>query len=131
MVIANSAGGIVMNGELILVVQQRNGTWSLPKGHVEDGEEVFETAKREIFEESGVKDLHFIKPLGNYTRESTFWDNFKTLHMFLFHSSQKELNPIDPHNPLAKWAIHEEILGLLKYQQDKDFLTNALNEINK
>ena len=82
MEIVNSAGGIVLNGELILVVQQKNGTWSLPKGHVEKGEEIFETAKREIYEESGVEDLQFVKSLGNYTRESSFGNNFKKIHMF-------------------------------------------------
>ena len=44
-----SAGGVVMNskGE-VLVVSQGGTSWSLPKGHVEVGEDSLKAAKREI-----------------------------------------------------------------------------------
>jgi len=58
------AGGIVLNdrGE-VLVVNQRRSSWSLPKGHCDIGEDELETAKREIYEESGVSQLEYIKKL--------------------------------------------------------------------
>ena len=64
-----SAGGVVLNkkGE-VLVVNQNNDSWSLPKGKVESGEEILDTAKREIAEESGVKNLILIKQLPSYKR---------------------------------------------------------------
>ncbi len=48
-----------------LLVLQNNGNWSFPKGHVEGDETFLETAKRELFEETGVvcdtliPDTHF------------------------------------------------------------------------
>lgn len=38
-------------------------SWSIPKGHVEIGEDLFDTAKREFFEETGitVPETEFIK----------------------------------------------------------------------
>ena len=53
-----SAGGVVLNkkGE-VLIVNQYGNSWSLPKGHIEEGEEILEAAKREIYEESGIKNL--------------------------------------------------------------------------
>ena len=49
-----SAGGVVLNkkGE-VLVVSQRGTSWSLPKGHIDKGEDALGAAKREIYEESG------------------------------------------------------------------------------
>ena len=64
-----SAGGIVINpyGQ-ILVVNQKSNSWSLPKGHIDPGEDSLAAAKREIYEESGLKDLVLIHELGSYQR---------------------------------------------------------------
>lgn len=53
----NAAGGLVSNrrGDLLLI--SRNGLWDLPKGHQEAGEDIEETAMREVQEETGVKEL--------------------------------------------------------------------------
>ena len=57
-----SAGGVVINGQKMILVVNQNGTsWSLPKGHVDLGEEPLQAAIREITEESGVDDLHFLR----------------------------------------------------------------------
>ena len=58
--ITESAGGIVIgvNKKLILV-NQNHDSWSLPKGHIDPGENALEAATREIYEESGVKKLKF------------------------------------------------------------------------
>ena len=64
-----SAGGVVINknGD-ILIVNQHGDSWSLPKGHVEMGEDILEAAEREIYEESGIKHLSLLKELGHYQR---------------------------------------------------------------
>jgi len=123
-----SAGGIVLNREgLVLVVNQNGTSWSLPKGHIEEGEEALAAAKREIYEESGVRELKLIKELGSYQRyrisaagkESQA--ELKTIHMFLFTTDQTELSPIDPHNPEARWVEKEKVIELLTHQKDKEF----------
>jgi 8-oxo-dGTP pyrophosphatase MutT (NUDIX family) len=54
-----TAGIFLFNGkhEILLVhpTNARMDTWSIPKGYVDDGETVLETAKREFFEETNVK----------------------------------------------------------------------------
>ena len=63
------AGGVVINPDFgIVVVNQNYDSWSLPKGHVDPGETILEAAKREIYEESGVKQLDYIRELGCYER---------------------------------------------------------------
>ncbi|MBI4120361.1 MAG: NUDIX domain-containing protein [Parcubacteria group bacterium] len=50
-----SAGGVVVNNDgQILVVSQKGTSWSLPKGHIDEREDVLTAAKREIHEEGQV-----------------------------------------------------------------------------
>lgn len=60
-----SAGGVVLNSQgEVLVVSQHGTSWSLPKGHVEEGENLMAAALREIQEEAGVANLEYIRELG-------------------------------------------------------------------
>ncbi|HXU44080.1 MAG TPA: NUDIX hydrolase [Thermoanaerobaculia bacterium] len=50
-----SAGGLVVDGERVLLISTRNGRrWQLPKGHIEEGETAEQAAVREVREETGV-----------------------------------------------------------------------------
>lgn len=132
----SSAGGVVLNsnGE-VLVVNQRGTSWSLPKGHIESGEEIVETAKREIYEESGINQLEFIRELGTYQRYKIGKDGhedkseLKTLHMFLFKTQESSLNPADADNPEARWVGKEIVAELLTHPKDKEFFMGIMNEI--
>lgn len=58
-----AAGGIVINtsGDYLLI--ERNGKWDLPKGKMEKGESIEQSALREVEEETGVTYLKITKPL--------------------------------------------------------------------
>ncbi len=43
------------NGYQMLLIQQAKGYWSFPKGHTEEGETPIVTARREMFEETGIR----------------------------------------------------------------------------
>lgn len=63
-----SSGGIVYrqldNKEYeFLLIQDLRGRWSIPKGHIETGENSSETALREITEETGLKSLRLVEKL--------------------------------------------------------------------
>ncbi len=50
-----AAGGVVHHeGRVLVVHRPRHDDWSLPKGHVDDGETWAETAMREVLEETGI-----------------------------------------------------------------------------
>ena len=51
----NAGGGLVTDASGNYLMIYRNGTWDLPKGMQEDGEDISLTAIREVEEESGVK----------------------------------------------------------------------------
>ncbi|MDA8594951.1 NUDIX domain-containing protein [Flavobacteriaceae bacterium] len=48
-----AAGGLVLNKNEDILFIKRNDVWDLPKGHVEKGERLSETALREVVEECG------------------------------------------------------------------------------
>jgi 8-oxo-dGTP diphosphatase len=66
--------------------KERN-TWEIPGGHREKGEDIFDTAKRELKEETGAEEFS-IKPVAVY---SVTIDN-ETNYGKLFYSEMKKLN---------------------------------------
>ena len=49
------------NGKWLLSKHKKRSTWETQGGHIENGESALDAAKRELFEESGVKDWSAIK----------------------------------------------------------------------
>ena len=124
----HSAGGVVTNSEgEVLVVSQHGTSWSLPKGHIDPGENALVAAKREIYEESGIRDLELIRELGTYERHRIGVDGgddrseLKVITMFLFRTSEKSLRPVDPDNPEARWVDRSKVAPLLTHEKDKEF----------
>jgi 8-oxo-dGTP pyrophosphatase MutT (NUDIX family) len=128
MIETQSAGGVVLNtrGEVVVVSQQGN-SWSLPKGHIDAGEDALAAAKREIAEEAGLTKLVLVRSLGTYQRfrgtpsggDDT--GELKTIHMFLFTTDEEHLAPQDPHNPEARWVETRDVAELLTHPKDKAF----------
>lgn len=63
-----TSGGIVFrHGEKeleILLIQDAKDRWTIPKGHIEEGETATQTARREIGEEAGLEDVEMHGWLG-------------------------------------------------------------------
>jgi len=64
-----TAGGVVFRrdeqgGIEILLIQDAKDRWTIPKGHIEEGETAQEAAKREIGEEAGLTDTDVLGWLG-------------------------------------------------------------------
>lgn len=125
----HSAGGVVINPEgKVLVVSQRGNSWSLPKGHIDPGEDALEAAKREIYEESGISKLELVRELGTYQRHRIGLNGrgesrteLKVITMFLFRTTETALKPIDPKNPEAVWVEKGKVARLLTHKKDKEF----------
>ena len=118
---SRAAGGVVVDPlGRVVVVRQRARTWSLPKGHVEAGEDVLDAARREIHEECGLADLELVRELGSYTRLG-FGHGLperKTITLFLFRSPEAPLRPLDPANPEARWVAPESVAATLSNPAD-------------
>ena len=80
--VIKAAGGIVHNTEDEILFIYRLGKWDLPKGKIEEGESIEESAIREIEEECSITSLsinHFLTPTYHiyyqkeYIIKETFW----------------------------------------------------------
>lgn len=86
-----TSGGIIFrrsakdNQLEILLIQDAKNRWTIPKGHVEEGEEPKDTAKREIQEETGLQEMKVMNWLGKvnfrYRRGHTLV--LMTMHIYL------------------------------------------------
>lgn len=132
----NDAGGVVLNakGEMILVLQQ-NGVWSLPKGKIEEGEDRTDAARREITEETGVRDLTHAGILGSYTRYSIDAQgredkkSLKRITVLLFTTTETDLHPADPRIREARWVKPADAVNLLVAPKDQEFLASVLSKL--
>ncbi|MGO4821297.1 MULTISPECIES: NUDIX hydrolase [unclassified Flavobacterium] len=83
-----AGGGLVYNkkGEVLFIF--RNGKWDLPKGGIEKGETIEETAMREVEEETGVNQLRIIKKLQKtyHIFKRNGRHKLKVTHWFEMHS---------------------------------------------
>lgn len=133
-----SAGGVVINKKTgqVIVASQRGTSWSLPKGHLENDEDPLVTAKREIYEETGVTDLELVADLGCYERPRMSRHNnddkstIKNIHLYYFLTDQDELQPIDPHNPLAIWVPVEKVADYLTHPKDVEFFKSIISQLS-
>lgn len=132
----HSAGGVVLNTKgQVLVVNQRGRSWSLPKGHIEAGEEPLAAARREIYEESGIDQLELVRFLGSYERQKIGKDGGedvgerKNLTFYLFRTLREALRPIDPDNPEARWVEPQHVADLLTHPRDREFFRQILSEL--
>lgn len=86
--VEKAGGGLVFNDKNEVLFIFRNKKWDLPKGGIEKGEEIEDTALREVEEETGVKNLkitrklsktyHIFKRNGRYKLKITHWFEMKT-----------------------------------------------------
>lgn len=131
-----SAGGIVINQDnQILLVQEFGEYWGLPRGHIEENEDVLATAEREIKEETGITKLTKIADLGSYTR-STFDSNglpnykeIKHITHFAFTTTQIEINPKDGDITDIGWFNPKEAEAMFINKEDLEFFKGAMNKV--
>lgn len=92
-VIIQAAGGLVCTSSRELLLIYRRGKWDLPKGKLDEGENLEECAVREVEEETGLQRLILEKPLcityHTYKQDEQFI--LKESHWYLMRTEKEQV----------------------------------------
>ncbi|WP_162618346.1 NUDIX hydrolase [Mycobacterium leprae] len=138
-----SAGGLVIYGidgprdaqvaALIGRIDRRGRMlWSLPKGHIEQGETAEQTAIREVAEETGIRGS-VLAALGqiDYWFVTDDCRVHKTVHHYLMRFSGGELSDDDLEVTEVAWVPIRELPSRLAYADERRLAEVAYELINK
>ena len=126
-----SAGGLVLDSQHRAALIGRtnshgNLTWSLPKGHLEEGESLEAAAVREVTEETGIAG-RVVAPLGvidfYFTAEGQ--RIHKTVHHYLMLAEGGELNSDDVEVDEVAWVPLAELPDRLAYADERRLIAQV------
>lgn len=131
-----SAGGIITkkeNGQtLILLVEHLNETFVFPKGHVEKGESFEETAKREIYEEVGLKYITIGEKLGIIKREPKVLNGqLIEKEIIIFNIIVNNYWQVQNSEEDYQWFSIDEASSHFRYREDKEFFLSIKSFLTK
>lgn len=135
-----TAGGVIFRnsskpGEVeILLIQDSKGRWTIPKGHIEEGESPREAAAREITEETGLKEMKVLDWLGKinfrYRRNNSLV--LMTTEIFLVEA-KGNTSGIKPEKWMTNlaWMSSSDALDKIEYEDIGKLILLALKKIRK
>ena len=116
----------------ILLIQDSKGRWTIPKGHIEPGETAKQTARREIEEETGLKNVSVLSWLGKvqfkYRRTTTLV--LMTTQVYLVKSLDKNEKTVkEKWMNAIKWFDFADALEAVEYEDIEKLMLLAKTKI--
>jgi 8-oxo-dGTP pyrophosphatase MutT (NUDIX family) len=126
------AGAIVMrviHGEpyIYIVHRHRYNDWSLPKGHIDEGETLEEAALREIEEETGMQ-CRILDALPEYSYELPD-GQMSVVAMFLMELVQVTGNIDETEVDMGRWVTIDEAIAAMSYPSIGEYLQMVRHDI--
>ena len=134
-----TAGGIIYRqvkdapGKVeILMIRDSKNRWTIPKGHIEEGETARQTAKREITEETGLQQMRVLDWLGKinfrYRRANSLV--LMTTEIFLV-KALGDTNKVQSEEWMTSlaWLPAQDALDKIEYEDIGKLILLALKKI--
>lgn len=118
----------------ILLIADSKGRWTIPKGHIEEGETARQAAEREIREETGLQEMKVLDWLGKinfrYRRASSLV--LMTTEIFLVRA-KGESGGVKPEKWMTgvAWLPAQDALEKIEYDDIGKLMLLALKKIRK
>lgn len=134
-----TAGGIVFRrdkaGDIeILLIQDHKDRWTIPKGHIEEGETAQQAAKREIGEEAGLTDTEVLGWLGKihfrYRRIDKLVLISQQVYLMRVNTDGEEIQKEDWMNGI-KWFKYNDALDVIEYEDIGKLMLLAMKRIRE
>jgi bis(5'-nucleosidyl)-tetraphosphatase len=126
-----SCGAVIFraaNGIRYLLLHYEAGHWDFVKGHVEEKESEEQTVRREIVEETGLKNARFLADFReriNYFYRRRGRTVSKEVIFYLVENSGDETVKISGEHIGYEWLPYSQALERLTYKNAKDTLRKA------
>ena len=121
-----------------LLINQKSDNWSFrwyPKWHPEKWEDWLQAAKREFFEEVGIKDVNIVweKTFDtNYIFHRPWMDDiWKTVTFWVGKVENKAVKIQEEELNGYKWANFESAINLLSHKNYKEILVKVIEYLKK
>lgn len=113
----------IINGEILFLLlkrtEQRGGFWQPVTGGVHEGESLVEAVKRELLEETGIKDfIHIYNDIHSFEFDLEKYGTLKEC-VFGVRIADNIDAELSPEHTEMKWCSLDESLDLLKYDGNK------------
>ncbi|MBN4089275.1 NUDIX domain-containing protein [Mycoplasma enhydrae] len=111
----------------VLLVQQKAGHWSFPKGHVEKDETEIETAIRETKEETNI-DVEILDGFRETSQYSPFKGTSKKVVFFLAKPKSFDLKNQIEEIDVVEWVnVEEALVNRIIHDNNREILEKAIN----
>lgn len=126
------------NGQLefLTIFRNKMNDYTLPKGHVEEGESLEDAAKRESLEETGyeIKIDDFIDSFEYKVKEEKYGQESNIIRRVYYFIGEVIGGKLNKNNPdrnegkiIATWLSYDDALSKLTYESDKDLVKKIFN----
>lgn len=134
-----TAGGIIYrlgkdDTVEILLIQDAKNRWTIPKGHIEEGETAKQAAEREVGEETGLQKMAILGWLGKihfrYRRQQSLV--LMTTEIFLIRA-EGDTDDIKPEEWMngIKWFAANDALDKIEYEDISKLILLGLKKIRE
>lgn len=125
-----SCGCIVIDEGKVLLVHHNCGHWGFPKGHVEGNETEFETAIREVKEETNI-DVEITSD-NRYTIVYNPEEEIeKEVVYFIASKKSDDLKNQESEVQEVEWVKLEDAVDRITYDNSKDIMRKVIDDIKK
>jgi ADP-ribose pyrophosphatase YjhB (NUDIX family) len=134
-----TAGGVVFRRNKkdkieILLIQDAKDRWTIPKGHIEEGENAQQTAVREVAEEAGLDNVEVIGWLGKihfrYRRINTLVMMTTQIYLMRAKGDTNKIKKEEWMNGI-KWFEFHEALDKIEYEDIGKLMLLAMKRIRQ